>query len=174
MMMRMLAAGGLDVLGDDVRAADIDNPGGYFEYEPVKGLAHGRVDWLDQGRGRVVKVVAPLLIALPATHRYRVVFVRRRIDDVVASQQSMLTRIGSSAPATETLGAVREALIAQLDEVVDWLDTQPNIDVHYCAYERILVDPANAAATLATFLNRPFDQSAAAAVVDAAMPRHCG
>ena len=38
MMMKMLEAGGLSVLTDSIRQADIDNPKGYYEYERVKNL----------------------------------------------------------------------------------------------------------------------------------------
>jgi hypothetical protein len=38
MMMRMLEAGGLGLLSDGARAADEDNPRGYYEYEHVKRL----------------------------------------------------------------------------------------------------------------------------------------
>ena len=35
-MMQMLAAGGMELLTDQVRRADEDNPRGYFELEAVK------------------------------------------------------------------------------------------------------------------------------------------
>ena len=38
MMMSMLHAGGLEVMADGIREADIDNPKGYFEDERVKDL----------------------------------------------------------------------------------------------------------------------------------------
>ena len=41
MMMRMLEAGGLGVLSDGERTADVDNPKGYFELERQ---AHGNVE----------------------------------------------------------------------------------------------------------------------------------
>ena len=36
MMMRMLEAGGLPALIDNMRQADDDNPRGYYEFEAVK------------------------------------------------------------------------------------------------------------------------------------------
>ena len=33
MMMRMLEAGGIEVMTDNIRKADEDNPHGYFEFE---------------------------------------------------------------------------------------------------------------------------------------------
>jgi hypothetical protein len=60
MMMKMLAAGGLEPLTDNIRAADEDNPKGYYEFERVKQIEKDR-DWLEDARGRVVKLISALL-----------------------------------------------------------------------------------------------------------------
>ena len=36
MMMKMLEAGGMELLTDGIRTADEDNPQGYYEFERVK------------------------------------------------------------------------------------------------------------------------------------------
>ena len=36
MMMKMLEAGGMQILTDNLRTADENNPKGYYEYERVK------------------------------------------------------------------------------------------------------------------------------------------
>ena len=41
MMMKMLDAGGIAPIIDNVRAADEDNPKGYYEFERVKALDKG-------------------------------------------------------------------------------------------------------------------------------------
>ena len=64
MLMQMLAAGGMGVVSDGLRAADEDNPRGYFEFEPVKNLLKDS-KWLFEARGRAIKIVVPLLGALP-------------------------------------------------------------------------------------------------------------
>ena len=64
MLMQMLAAGGMGILSDGLREADEDNPRGYLEFEPVKNLLEDS-KWLFEQRGRVIKIVAPLLAALP-------------------------------------------------------------------------------------------------------------
>ena len=38
MMMRMLEAGGVELIVDGVREADEDNPRGYYEFERVKKI----------------------------------------------------------------------------------------------------------------------------------------
>ncbi|HND21851.1 MAG TPA: sulfotransferase family protein, partial [Acidobacteriota bacterium] len=46
MMMKMLEAGGIPVLIDNIRQADEDNPNGYYEFELVKKVKDDR-SWLD-------------------------------------------------------------------------------------------------------------------------------
>jgi hypothetical protein len=38
MMMKMLEAGGLPILTDNLREADANNPKGYYEFERVKKM----------------------------------------------------------------------------------------------------------------------------------------
>lgn len=91
LLMNMLAAGGLPVLTDGVRAADADNPHGYFELERVKNLEHDADKaWLRDARGRGVKVISHLLKELPADNYYKVLFSVRDLGEVVASQNTML------------------------------------------------------------------------------------
>ena len=47
MMMKMLNAGGLQIVTDEIRRADDDNPNGYFELETVKLLPEGNFMWLE-------------------------------------------------------------------------------------------------------------------------------
>ena len=44
MMMKMLAAGGMEIVTDRKRKADEDNPLGYFEYEKVKDIFESERD----------------------------------------------------------------------------------------------------------------------------------
>jgi tetratricopeptide (TPR) repeat protein len=63
MLMQMLAVGGMRILSDELRQPDEDNPRGYLEFEPVKNLQKDST-WLFEERGKVVKIVAPLLNAI--------------------------------------------------------------------------------------------------------------
>lgn len=89
MFMQMLAAGGLGVMTDGLREPDEDNPRGYLEYEPVKNLLKDS-KWLLEGRGKAVKIVAPLLGALPPGLPCRIIFTERDLDEVLDSQERML------------------------------------------------------------------------------------
>ncbi len=93
MMMRMLEAGGMEAVSDDIRKADIDNPNGYYEFERVKKIKEDS-SWLPDTVGRVFKMVSMLLFELPASFQYKVVFMERDLDEMMASQDRMLARWG--------------------------------------------------------------------------------
>jgi hypothetical protein len=53
LMMQMLQAGGLPLMTDGRRGADLDNPGGYWEWEEVKKSGENpRI--IEQAQGKVV------------------------------------------------------------------------------------------------------------------------
>lgn len=89
LMMQLLESGGIALLTDGQRAPNMHNPAGYFEYERVKQLPadHG---WMGEAQGRAIKVVAPLLQFLPMQWTYKVIFMERDLEEVVASQGKML------------------------------------------------------------------------------------
>jgi hypothetical protein len=168
MMMRMLSAGGLSLVSDGLRVADTDNPHGYFELEAVKGLRNDS-GWLEKERGKVVKVVSQLLFDLPPQHQYRIVFMRRHIDEILASQREMLLRSGASPSADEDR-EVRVLSIRHLNEVIDWLALQPNMKVLYVNYART-VEQATIAA-IAEFLDVDLDLDAMRAAIDKKLYRN--
>jgi len=65
MMMRMLDAGGLHVVVDNIRTVDDDNSRGDYEFEAVKKVAEDK-SWLPGAQGKVVKMISMLLQHLPA------------------------------------------------------------------------------------------------------------
>src|SRR6476661_6033629 len=76
LMMQMLDNGGVEVVTDNVRAADTDNPKGYYEFEQVKAIKRD-TSWLPATRGRAFKMVSQLLYDLPAGETYRIIFMER-------------------------------------------------------------------------------------------------
>ncbi|MBY0458847.1 MAG: hypothetical protein K2V38_16030, partial [Gemmataceae bacterium] len=102
LMMQLIHAGGVEALTDNIRAADTDNPRGYFEFERVKKVKDDAA-WLPDARGKVVKMVSQLLYDLPPTETYRVVFMERDIDEVLDSQEKMLSRLGREAAARDDM-----------------------------------------------------------------------
>ena len=170
MMMKMLEAGGIELLTDGVRRADADNPKGYFEYERVKALRKGDQAWLAEARGKAVKVISELLKWLPEEYEYRVVFMCRNIDEMLASQRAMLARMGK--PSTEAEEQKLAGLYRKhLQDIEAWLGERPNSEVLYVTYGDLLADPANHLPRIREFLGRSLNIDSMAAVVDPALYR---
>ena len=170
MMMKMLQAGGVDVLVDDIRKPNEDNPKGYYEFERVKKLPEGDVGWLRHAQGRAVKVIAALLPYLPDTYAYRVLFMHRRLDEILASQRQMLIRRGEDPDKVDDADMARlfEKHIAQ---VYTWMDQQTTVSYLDIDYNSMLEDPAPLLTQIQAFLRRPLDVAQMAAVVDPALYR---
>ena len=169
LMMQMLEAGGIPALTDHVRAADDDNPRGYYEYEAVKRTKQD-ASWLDAAPGKVVKMVYRLLYDLPADYRYRIVFTRRKLEEVIASQNVMLERqqkAGGGLSDHKLLDVFR----AELEKAYEWIDRQPNFDVLYVDYNEMISDPAAQVAKINTFLGGGLDTDAMTGVVDPSLYR---
>jgi hypothetical protein len=169
MMMRMLEAGGMSIITDETRKADDDNPKGYYELERVKQLKED-ASWLAEARGKVVKVISALLVNLPRDHTYQVVFMRRRMQEILDSQQEMLRRRGKPADpsADGKMAALYDKHLKQTDE---WMQREPNLRLIYVDYNRMLDNPAGEASRVNAFLGDHLDTAAMIGVVDLALYR---
>jgi hypothetical protein len=164
MMMRMLEAGGLPALTDNIRTADEDNPRGYYEFEPVKQTKKDD-SWLADTPGRCVKMVYRLLYDLPTDREYRVVFMQRNLDEVIASQNVMLERKGKSGGVLPE-EKLRSMFEGELGKCADWLASQSAFRTLYVNYNEVLVDPAPAIARLNDFLDGQLDTAAMARIIE--------
>lgn len=170
LLMQMLAAGGMPLLTDGERAADIDNPNGYFEFERVKALPTDTA-WLAEARGRAVKVIHALVGRLPDAEEYRVLFVERDLHEVVMSQDKMLARLGRAGGG---LGADRMVSVfrQELARVHGLLATKPNMRVLRLEHALLIGDPLTAAQTMNAFLGGGLDVERMAKAVDPALHRN--
>ena len=139
MMMRMLQAGGMDLLTDNIRTPNEDNPMGYFEIEQVKKLKDGELGWLSEAKGKAVKVISALLEHLPDQYKYKVIFMRRDINEVLASQKQMMIRRNEPVNNMndDELGQV---FMKHLVQVEQWLAEQRNFEVAYVDYKDVIND----------------------------------
>jgi hypothetical protein len=155
MLMKMLAEGGLPLVTDAIRSADEDNPNGYFEFEPVKALTDGQHDWLAGVGGKAVKIVSALLEHIPPGRQYRILFLERELKEILASQQKMLERRRepSATGDTQMEAQFREHLAA----IKYWLARQPNMEVLYVDYNRMMADPDAYCPRIADFVGVPLD-----------------
>ncbi len=169
LMMQMLQAGGLPVLTDGLRLPDDNNRRGYLEYEPVKRLRSDR-SWLPQARGQAVKIIHLLLrdLVWDGSLQYRIVFMRRPIDEVLASQRTMLARDGKVAADAAVL---RRAFDQQLQQIDAFLAQQPSARVLDIDYHAVVQQPLPSAQAVQAFLGMAMDTQAMAAAVDPALHR---
>ena len=170
MMMKMLSEAGLEVVTDAIRAADDDNPNGYFEFEPVKKLTEGQDAWLKAAGGKLVKVISALLEHLPAEYEYRVIFMERAIAEILASQQKMLKRRGEESRATDA--ELETQFREHLRATKYWLARQPNMTVMYVDYNSLMADPDGQCQPIANFLGVPLDVSRMRSVPNARLYRN--
>jgi hypothetical protein len=170
MMMKMLEAGGIAPYTDNIRSADDDNPKGYYEFERVKKLPDGDTEWLRSAEGKAVKVISALLEHLPSDYTYRVLFMQRKMEEILASQKQMLIRSGKPA---DDVGdeQLTEMYGKHLAKVNDWLEGQANFSVIYLDYNQMLVDPQKYALQVNQFLGDVLDPQAMAGVVDSNLYR---
>lgn len=171
MMMQMLEAGGMAILTDSLREADFDNPKGYYEFERVKQLPKGDHVWLEQAQGKAVKVITALLEHLPPDHHYKVIFMRRRMAEILASQRQMLVRRGEDPDKADDEELAR-LFEKHLQKVEGWLVAQPHVDVLDVDYNAVLADPIPHVRRINAFLGGFLDEEAMVAAVDAELYRN--
>ena len=165
MMMKMLEAGGIPPLQDNIRTADEDNPKGYYEFERVKKLPDDTA-WMPEAVGKAVKIIALLLTKLPLKgYRYKVLFMRRDIEEIMKSQKQMLIRRGES-PDKISDEEMITTYNRHLSEVLSFLEANSCFTVFFVNYNDLMRDPEDWVPRIAAFLGKEMDVEAMKAVVD--------
>ena len=165
MMMKMLEAGGIPPLTDQIRAADDDNPKGYYEFERVKKLPKGDAAWLPDAEGKAVKIISMLLTDLPEGYTYRVLFMRREMAEILASQRKMLVRRGED-PNKVSDDEMTMLYEKHLTSVYAWMNAHPNLKHMDIPYNEMLQDPTRLVPTVNKFLGETLDTAQMMTVVD--------
>ena len=169
MMMQILDAGGVPVLTDHARKPDEDNPRGYYELEAVKRLPED-ASWLEQAGGKVVKMVYRLLYDLPLDRDYRVIFMKRRLAEVIASQEEMLQRSGKPSGDVDA-ASLADIYERQLRDVQVWLSSHPNFRVLYVDYHDVVSEPERTMREIDEFLGGGLDEASMARAPDRSLYR---
>jgi predicted AlkP superfamily phosphohydrolase/phosphomutase/tetratricopeptide (TPR) repeat protein len=170
LMMQLLEAGGHPLLTDGTRAADENNPRGYYECEAIRELPRNP-SVLAAAADRAVKIVSALLPHLPRQHRYKVLFMRRPLEEIARSQHRM--RFGAPGDAAEIAAKVVPLLDKHLTATLDLLHSSPQVSLLEVDYQALIRNPAPVLAQLVNFLG-PVTLPHAdlmAAVVDARLHR---
>ena len=171
MAMKMLEAGGMELVVDNIRTADEDNPKGYYEDERVKDLAEmTEKGWLNEARGKVIKVVSSLLNYLPENNAYKVVFMRRNLHEVLASQTKMLERREEDSHSEDE--SLLKMYESHLEKVTFQLRFRSNFQALYLNYADVVKDPSTEARRIADFVGSGLDADRMAGAVDGSLYRN--
>lgn len=168
-MMQMLAEGGLPIFTDNLRTADESNQKGYYEHEAVKTLARTN-KWVDEATGKVVKVVAPLVHFLPPRHNYKIIFMLRNLEEIIASQSKMLIRNGKHKADAYPAG-LQLIYTQHLETSKKWMNEMRNVDVLYVNYSDVVNNSAVVAQQIIDFLAVPMEIKKMTATVDKSLYR---
>jgi hypothetical protein len=172
MMMRMLEAGGLPIMTDGARSADVDNPKGYFEHERIKDLEReADKSYLRAGRGKALKVISFLIPHLPDENDYRVIFMRRDLDEVLSSQDKMIQRLGTTDAAADR-EAMKEAYRNDIVRTRLLCRKRQNMEMIEIQYKATVEDPAETARRVNEFLGGRLDEAAMRRAVDESLYRN--
>jgi len=169
-MMQAIEAGGIPALTDNIRAADEDNPKGYYEYEPVKKTREDP-SWLKNARGKVVKMVYRLLYDLPEKYEYRVVFMQRNLEEILASQKIMLRhrkQRGARLPDEQMAGLFQ----TEINKFERWIAGRKAFSMLSVNYNQMIESPRKQCQRVNKFLGGGLDIDEMIFVVDPSLYRN--
>ncbi len=148
-MMQILTAAEIPLLTDGNRDADDSNPRGYFEFDPVKNLAADQ-SWVSSACGKGVKIILQLLPHLPGEVGLDVIMMDRPISEVVASQNTMLKRMGLESKADpQVLASVFER---QRQEAIEFLERRQRTRWIEISHPKLLSDTLSEIGRIRDFL----------------------
>jgi len=169
-MMKMLAEGGMPVITDELRRADVDNPNGYFEFETVRQMSAGDVSWLEKAGGKAVKIISALLEYLPSSYFYKIIFLERDIQEILASQHKMLANRDEKPTANDA--EIERQIQQHLSVMKPWLVRQPNMEVLFVNYNTLMTKPEPFCEQVSEFLDLPLNQKRMLGVPDKQLYRN--
>jgi tetratricopeptide (TPR) repeat protein len=149
LMMQLLQAGGMELMHDGKREADDDNLEGYWEWEEIKSLKKNP-RLIEQAEGKVIKIISALLPSLPPKHRYKVIFMKRPVEQVVESQWKMLER-SNQQPKSEKAHLI-ETQRNHAESVLETLRRSERVELLEVDFPSLVADPAGQISRIQVFL----------------------
>ncbi|MGV9197518.1 MAG: sulfotransferase [Promethearchaeia archaeon] len=165
MAMQILESGGVPVFTDKKRTPDVNNPKGYYEVEAVKRLDKDN-SIIKKTQGKAVKVISHLLPHLPEQFRYKLIFMKRDIVEVIRSQQKMLGKDPDDYP--EELEDIFRKDIANS---TSWANSRENVDLIILDFSDMVRNPEQEIEKIIEFLDLNLDKDAMVSVVDPSLYR---
>lgn len=163
LMMNMLQAGGIELVTDQTRPADSHNPNGYFEYEKVKSLKTEN-SWIENCLGKGIKILFHQLKLIPLHFNYKIVFMERNLDEVLASQDKLLGE--SYSVGTDQDKSLKKIFEVELLTLEKWLGQQRNLSVLKIKYKDVIENALQTVIKIEDFLDLPLTKQQMIKVVD--------
>ena len=127
-------------------------------------------DWLKETRGKAFKMISQLLFELPSNENYKVIFMKRKMNEILASQRKMLERMGNSKDDVSD-EKMEKFFDKHLSKIIDWIEGRKYIDVLYIDYNDFLINPDEHIKKLNRFLNYKLNEEKAVKVIDKSLYR---
>ncbi len=165
MMMQILYLGGMKVAFDTKRKPDEHNPKGYFELEGgkiINRLMEGTFP-MEKYDGMVIKVTAYGIKYLPPG-RYKVIYMLRDLDEIMASMSKMIG---------EKLGEEDKRAFEHLNEfALKLLDEREDVEYITVKYHDVIENPRREIERINEFLGGILDVDSAVKAVDPSLYRN--
>ena len=162
----------MEIISDQIRKADNDNPKGYYELERVKDIDKDNdKSWLSNYKGKAIKIISFLLRDLPATLNYKVIFIERNLDEILLSQNKMLINRGEKGKIVSDQ-KMKKNYENHLWRVKYFLNNTPNFNTLYIDFRDVIQSPREQAMRIYNFLNVALDIEAMTKVADKKLYRN--
>jgi hypothetical protein len=112
-----------------------------------------------------------LLLSVPSSHEYRVIFMQRPLPEVLASQDEMMRRRGTFKEGANP-AAMAAAFEKHLREVYAWMEGKAYVKALRVPYHMALKSPEEISPKIAEFLSIPLNIESMTQQVDASLYRN--
>lgn len=158
LLMKMLHRGGIEPLCDPASL------GHGYELDYTLLLPKD-TSWVEQARGKAIKILDPHVLRLPMDRPYRFVLLTRDFKQQAKSHVKFLKAIGAEVNRS-AVPLIEKSLRADLPRVIDLLNSYPDSAALSLTFEGVISDPLGSAQRLDDFLERDdFNLIEAASVV---------
>lgn len=164
LMMQILDKAGIELFTDNTRMPDENNPKGYYEHQAVMRLARDN-KWLEQAKGKAVKIISHLLFYLPQRYHYKIIFMERDLNEIIQSQHKMLVRLKKIAEDTYPAN-IEISFKKNLERTKIWHYNSPNVEMLYINHHDLISNPEQEISKLFEFLNVNSNIQDASKVID--------
>ncbi len=132
-------------------------------------MPQGKTNCLKKTQGKAVKIISELLKYLPSKYSYKIIFVNRDLDEVLASQAKMMERKGKKDNLDPQI--MKQAFKGHLKKVKQWLADQENIDFIEIDYNQTIKTPLETAKKINQFSKQNLAVEKMVSVVDSTLYR---